>query len=248
MGKLEDIAKNIAEKWHKGQYRKDNKTPYIVHPKNVVKLLKLWGVDNDEQFAVAWMHDLLEDTEISKNDILKIFGSKVLKDIEILSNDKTKDKQEWLNDLADKAEDYIIIIKMADRISNVYDFLNSGNTKYAEEYLHKADKIIRKLKKNKSVISQKVQKSVKKLKDYFDKLKKSKIASNIVAGRIKYDGYDGGSGKYRIFFIIGDKVYGYETWDKALVDDVEYMSKTKKQPGKALNMVKSLPFKKYKKQ
>ena len=73
-----------------------------------------------------------------------------------------------------------------------------------------------------------------------------KIVESIVAGKIKYDGYDGSPGAWRIFFKIGDKVYGYETWDKALVDDIEYMAKNRRQPGKALNMAKGLPFKKYK--
>ena len=35
-----DLAKKYATKMHKGQFRRDGKTPYIVHPADVVKKLK----------------------------------------------------------------------------------------------------------------------------------------------------------------------------------------------------------------
>ena len=37
---LEELAKNYATKLHKGQFRRDGKTPYIKHPREVVKKLK----------------------------------------------------------------------------------------------------------------------------------------------------------------------------------------------------------------
>jgi len=52
-----DIAMKIAQTAHTGQERKDG-SPYINHIKDVVERL-----GNDNEKAVGWLHDVLEDTE-----------------------------------------------------------------------------------------------------------------------------------------------------------------------------------------
>jgi len=50
-----DIAKQIATKAHAGQKRRDG-TPYIRHPERVAARCK-----TDQEKAVAWLHDVIED-------------------------------------------------------------------------------------------------------------------------------------------------------------------------------------------
>lgn len=53
-------ARTVAERAHRGQFRRDGTTPYLSHPAGVA------GILNDEApevIAAAWLHDVLEDTK-----------------------------------------------------------------------------------------------------------------------------------------------------------------------------------------
>ena len=54
-------AKYLAELFHEGQTRADKVTPYIEHPKMVAELVEKFGGD-DEAIALAWVHDILEES------------------------------------------------------------------------------------------------------------------------------------------------------------------------------------------
>lgn len=54
-------AKYLAELFHEGQTRADGVTPYIEHPKKVVELVEKFG-GSDFCIALAWMHDILEES------------------------------------------------------------------------------------------------------------------------------------------------------------------------------------------
>ncbi len=56
------IAEKIARKAHEGQFRRDGVTPYITHPEAVVKMLE---GSHREVIDAAWLHDVLEDTNVT---------------------------------------------------------------------------------------------------------------------------------------------------------------------------------------
>lgn len=60
------LASSIARKAHEGQFRRDGITPYITHPEEVAKSLE--GEDPDV-IAAAWLHDVLEDTDVGLSDL-----------------------------------------------------------------------------------------------------------------------------------------------------------------------------------
>ena len=62
------IAIAIATKSHQGQFRRDGVTPYITHPEAVANAFptKCEGLK-----AVAWLHDVLEDTNTTEEDLLQ---------------------------------------------------------------------------------------------------------------------------------------------------------------------------------
>jgi (p)ppGpp synthase/HD superfamily hydrolase len=62
-GKLESIAKEIATRAHQGQLDKADQS-YITHPEFVAG-----QVTGDEAKAVAWLHDVVEDTNITFDDL-----------------------------------------------------------------------------------------------------------------------------------------------------------------------------------
>lgn len=58
-------AATLAKAAHEGQFRRDNATPYILHPAAVVQ--RVAGDPTAE--AVAWLHDVLEDTAVTADDL-----------------------------------------------------------------------------------------------------------------------------------------------------------------------------------
>jgi (p)ppGpp synthase/HD superfamily hydrolase len=63
MEKLETLAREIATKAHLGQLDKADQ-PYITHPEFVAS-----QVTGDEARAVAWLHDVIEDTAVTFDDL-----------------------------------------------------------------------------------------------------------------------------------------------------------------------------------
>jgi len=61
------LAELIATTAHYaiGQKRKYTGRPYIVHPAEVVKILKDFGIKDEVVLSAAWLHDVVEDTEIT---------------------------------------------------------------------------------------------------------------------------------------------------------------------------------------
>jgi len=83
---LEELAKNYATKFHKGQFRKDGKTPYIKHPAQVVKKLKKdFDIKDQHVLAGAWLHDVVEEGG-DLDEIHKIFGGKIADKVNLLTN------------------------------------------------------------------------------------------------------------------------------------------------------------------
>ncbi len=64
-----DLAARIATEAHEGQTRWDRETPYITHPAAVARAL-IEGGYGEDWVAVAWLHDVLEDTNLSSADLL----------------------------------------------------------------------------------------------------------------------------------------------------------------------------------
>ena len=57
-----DFSKQYAKKQHKGQYRKNNKTPYWRHLQDVVQNLEMMGIKDESILCSGWLHDSIEDT------------------------------------------------------------------------------------------------------------------------------------------------------------------------------------------
>ena len=74
---IKEKAKIFAIKAHKGQIRKSEPDkPMIIHPISVGLLLEEYGYD-DEVIAAGFLHDVVEDTKYTLEDIKKEFGDEV---------------------------------------------------------------------------------------------------------------------------------------------------------------------------
>lgn len=131
----------LAYRGHSGQFRKDNNLPYICHPVDVANLLNKWDIRDENMIAAAFLHDTLEDTSITKEEIKNSTNETVAYYVSELTHDPSITKQQYLDSFIDKPIE-IFIIKMADRIANVRDFQISSHD-YADKYAMKAEKLFR---------------------------------------------------------------------------------------------------------
>ena len=66
-------AVNLAVVWHSGQDRKYSNLPYITHPLRVMSIVRRVS-DNEAMLVAAVLHDVVEDTDVSEDDIRSEFG------------------------------------------------------------------------------------------------------------------------------------------------------------------------------
>lgn len=123
----------FATKAHEGQVRKGTDIPYIVHPMEVMQILTENGCDETVILA-GILHDTLEDTKTTPEDILQGFGQEVLDLVKSESEDKSKSwkerKQTTIDHLRDASKE-IQLVCCADKLSNIKsiyaDKLNLGD-------------------------------------------------------------------------------------------------------------------------
>jgi len=116
-------ALTFAAKNHGIKTRKDKETPYFAHPVRTAAILRAVGFSefqNENLMIAALLHDLVEDTPITLNDIRKNFGEKVALIVKELTKPEKGDKEEWIRSFENASEE-AKIIKMADRIDNLMD-------------------------------------------------------------------------------------------------------------------------------
>jgi len=119
-------AADFAAKKHRNDRRKDaDKTPYINHPIGVAEILTEEGDVNDvDILCAALLHDTVEDTDTSFEEIEELFGKVVRDYVDEVTDDKTLEKMERkrlqiVN--APKKTPGAKQVKLADKLYNLRD-------------------------------------------------------------------------------------------------------------------------------
>ncbi|HMD88134.1 MAG TPA: HD domain-containing protein [Anaerolineaceae bacterium] len=136
---------------HRDQRRKDEQaTPYINHPIEVADTLwRIGQVRDIPTLAAAVLHDTIEDTSATPDELRSLFGNEVLGLVLEVSDDKGLPKQarkqlqiEHAPFISDAAKQ----IKLADKICNVYDISHSPPMGWSQqrlkEYLDWSEKVV----------------------------------------------------------------------------------------------------------
>ncbi len=119
-------AYNYALKHHGNQLRKSGE-PYIIHPLNVAYILADIGMD-DSTISAALLHDVVEDTDVTNEDIVREFGQEIadmvagvtkLGNIAFASIEEQQVEDYRKMFLAMGKDIRVIIIKLADRLHNL---------------------------------------------------------------------------------------------------------------------------------
>ncbi len=120
----------FASQRHKGATRKGKDTPYILHPLETVTILAAMDADINLLMAGV-LHDTVEDTDATLQDILDNFGEDVAELVASHSEDKSKSWQERKQHTIDELQTADIRHKMlviADKIANLRDMAKDYRT------------------------------------------------------------------------------------------------------------------------
>ena len=119
-------AFDVAEKMHEGQFRKSGE-PYLIHPIAVAQILAKLGMD-EETVMGGLLHDVIEDTSYSEEDMTRDFGEDVtllVVGVTKLASIKFESKEERQAEnlrrmfLAMSKDIRVLIIKLSDRLHNM---------------------------------------------------------------------------------------------------------------------------------
>lgn len=114
-----------AKEKHKNQLRKSGE-PYIIHPLNVAYILATLGLDT-QTICAALLHDVVEDTEATYEDIKSQFGQEIAQIVEgvtklnyLFQSVEEKQAENYKKMFIAMEKDIrIIILKLADRLHNI---------------------------------------------------------------------------------------------------------------------------------
>ena len=114
-----------AKEKHKNQFRKSGEA-YIIHPLNVAYILATLGLDT-QTICAALLHDVVEDTQATYDDIKKQFGEEIAQIVEGVTKlnylFKTVEEKQAENYkkmfIAMEKDIRVIILKLADRLHNI---------------------------------------------------------------------------------------------------------------------------------
>jgi (p)ppGpp synthase/HD superfamily hydrolase len=121
------LAIKFANLKHKGQIRKVSGEEYITHPIKVSYILAAFKKSKklEDLICASLLHDTLEDTETSFEELNKHFGPLVASLVFELSNDneeiKKIGKRDYQLNKMRGMSSYALVIKLADRLANITD-------------------------------------------------------------------------------------------------------------------------------
>lgn len=90
-------AIRTATSAHRRQKRKGSDLPYIAHPAAVASILVRAGFDDDAVIAAAWLHDVVEDTPTTMDEIRAEFPPEVSRIVDAMSERKTDSSGEKIS-------------------------------------------------------------------------------------------------------------------------------------------------------
>lgn len=127
-----DKAVNFASKKHEGMFRKGDNQPYIFHPIEVLSIASKMTTD-EEILTAALLHDTVEDTDTTKEELQKEFNERIANLVADESENKRGNidkkktwkirKEEAIEKLINSKDIGSKMICLADKVSNLRSFL-----------------------------------------------------------------------------------------------------------------------------
>lgn len=132
---LHERARSFAVAAHGAQTYGEH--PYVFHLDAVAALASPYG---DEAVVVAYLHDVVEDTPVSLEEVASIFGSAVARCVALLTDEPGANRKERKTKTYARLaqvqghDELALIVKAADRLANVKACVRDGNERLRQVY------------------------------------------------------------------------------------------------------------------
>jgi (p)ppGpp synthase/HD superfamily hydrolase len=108
-----------AERWHAGQTRDVDGAPFMLHPYEVAMLLHVTGY-GDAVLAVGLLHDVVENSAASVDDVRDAFGPEIAADVAALTEDEAiadyEERKAALRRAAEASREEVLAVFAADKV------------------------------------------------------------------------------------------------------------------------------------
>ena len=168
-------ALQFAAKAH-GEQKTPNNLPYITHITSVAMEVihaciesKMDDKRTDLAITVALLHDVIEDTSITYDDIYAEFGIDIAEAVDALTKDKTLTKKEQMSDSINKllAQPYEVqMVKLANRITNMQKPPETWDNEKIFNYQKEAKFILSCLKNSNVYLSNRLENKIAEYRVY----------------------------------------------------------------------------------
>jgi guanosine-3',5'-bis(diphosphate) 3'-pyrophosphohydrolase len=143
-----ELAHDLAKEAHKGQRRSDG-SDYFCHPIRVAEICSVYKLHSkhfDDLICTAYLHDTVEDTDITLDQIGMNFGPLVASLVNELTSDKFKAKELgktlYLSQKMVGMSNYGLTLKLCDRLDNVRDLNTAKSVKWRAKYVKETTDIL----------------------------------------------------------------------------------------------------------
>jgi len=139
----------LAREGHKGQTRKDGED-FINHPARVVYNLLCRSAQymNSEEFhvliALGWLHDLIEDTDFTLEEIEVLYGKEISSRLDLLTKRDNEDYYEYGERIIQSNDTLVYLVKLCDLGDNLSKIGDGVFSKEKEDKLKKRWEWLRK--------------------------------------------------------------------------------------------------------
>lgn len=129
-------ARKFAEMAHGSQIHSKNR-PYVMHLDDVVTVLTHFGITDDTMIQAGYLHDTLEDTQVTAEDVYRLFGPDVMTLVSAVTDEPGKNRTERKAKIYPKikATPGATTLKLADRIANLERSILQQEPKFVMMYV-----------------------------------------------------------------------------------------------------------------
>jgi len=134
-------AYEVACEAHTGQTR-DEGTPYIVHPVRVaVSLVDELNLYSPTLVCSALLHDVIEDSDITREDIVQMFGEQIAEVVWLLTKQEDVSLPQYLAGIEAAAHTGAPIVKLCDRLDNLRSIVYSPRLEKKRRLIHTTEEL-----------------------------------------------------------------------------------------------------------
>lgn len=139
MSTLLEKAMAFAIEKHVGQKRKSWNVPYVLHTMEVTYQLSKLGISDESTLCGAVLHDTLEDTSTTFEELVNGFNPTIATIVFDLTCMENQDKVLYIESFgeSDRTRIESLVIKLMDRTCNIKDCIAAGKMKWAKNMFAK---------------------------------------------------------------------------------------------------------------